>query len=107
MVSDIVLQGDLPVEVRNSATAYAGCISGAILESDYLEKIKIAGCTDVKVVASTQQVSIGKESGLEPGAMSNKSSVETVADNADSKSAAQVSTQSITVSATTPNRFVL
>ncbi|MCH7782666.1 hypothetical protein IID62_06315 [candidate division KSB1 bacterium] len=103
MVSDIVLQGDLPDEVRNSAAAYAGCISGAIQESEYLEIIETAGFTDVKVVKSTQQVSIGKESGLKPGAMSNKSTVETVADNADSKNAGQASTSSITVSARKPN----
>ena len=103
MVSDIVLQGDLPDEVRNSAAAYAGCISGAIQESEYLEIIETAGFTDVKVVESTQEVSIGKESGLEPGAMSNKSSVETVPDNADSKNAGQASTSSITVSARKPN----
>ena len=107
MVSDIVLQGDLPDEVRNSAASYSGCISGAILESDYLEKIKIAGFTDVTVVERTKPASIDCESDLKPGAMSNKSSVETVPDNADSKNAAQVSTQSITVSARKPNRFVL
>ena len=103
MVSDIVLQGELPDEVRNSAAAYAGCISGAIQESEYLEIIETAGFTDVKVVKSTQEVSIGKESGLKPGAMSNKSNVETVADNADSENAGQASTSSITVSARKPN----
>ena len=107
MVSDIVLQGDLPDEVRNSAAAYAGCISGAIQESEYLEIIETAGFTDVKVVESTQQVSIGKESDLKLGVMSNKSSTETVADNADSESASHWSTQSITVSARKPNRFDL
>ena len=103
MVSDIVLQGDLPDEVRNSAAAYAGCISGAIQESEYLEIIETAGFTDVKVVESTQQVSIGKESDLKLGVMSNKSSTETVADNADSESASHWSTSSITVSARKPN----
>jgi arsenite methyltransferase len=41
MVSDIVLQGDLPDDVRKSAAAYAGCNSGAIRENEYLEKLKM------------------------------------------------------------------
>jgi arsenite methyltransferase len=39
-VSDIVLQGDLPAEMRKSAELYAGCISGALKEEEYLAVIK-------------------------------------------------------------------
>ncbi len=53
MVSDIVLLGDLPREILNSAEAYVGCIAGASKKSDYLEAIKAAGFAQVKVVDET------------------------------------------------------
>lgn len=53
MVSDIVLLGDLPQEILNSVEAYVGCIAGASKKSDYLEAIKAAGFTQVKVVDET------------------------------------------------------
>jgi arsenite methyltransferase len=49
MVSDLVLAGPLPESVRRSVEAYAGCISGAMLQADYLAAIAEAGFTDVKV----------------------------------------------------------
>lgn len=53
MVSDIVLEKELPDFVRNSIQAYIGCISGAILESDYLGAIESAGFKDVRVADET------------------------------------------------------
>ena len=53
MVSDIVLLGDLPQEILNSVEAYVGCIAGASKKSDYLETIKTAGFTEVKVLDET------------------------------------------------------
>jgi arsenite methyltransferase len=53
MVSDIVLLGDLPREILNSVEAYVGCIAGASKKIDYLEAIKAAGFTQVKVVNET------------------------------------------------------
>lgn len=48
-VSDIVLSGDLPEELINDATMYAGCVSGAIQKEDYLGIIKQAGFTNIQV----------------------------------------------------------
>jgi len=48
-VSDIVTHGDLPEPVRKSLDAWAGCISGALDESDYLGKICAAGFTGAEV----------------------------------------------------------
>jgi SAM-dependent methyltransferase len=53
MVSDIVLERPLPESVRRSVEAYAGCISGALLEDDYLAAIRDAGFIDVEVVAQS------------------------------------------------------
>lgn len=50
MVSDIVLNKELPVEVKNSLDAYASCVAGAALKQDYLEAIKEAGFRNIKIV---------------------------------------------------------
>jgi SAM-dependent methyltransferase len=48
-VSDIVTEGDMPESLRKNISAWVGCISGAIDESDYLDKLRQAGFTDVTV----------------------------------------------------------
>ncbi len=53
MVSDIVLEKELPENIKNSIEAYVGCVAGASLESDYLQAIKTAGFKDVKVVGES------------------------------------------------------
>jgi len=49
-ISDIVILGDLPEELRKSAELYVGCVAGAIDKQTYLDVIKKAGFKDVKVV---------------------------------------------------------
>lgn len=44
-ISDIVLVGTLPENIRNAAEMYAGCVSGAIQKSEYLQMIHDAGFT--------------------------------------------------------------
>lgn len=48
-ISDIVLQGELPENLRKSAELYAGCIAGASQESEYLDTIKNAGFSNVEI----------------------------------------------------------
>jgi len=48
-ISDIVLVGDLPKALQESAEMYAGCVSGAIQKDDYLDIIKEAGFTNIKL----------------------------------------------------------
>ena len=48
-ISDIVLQGELPADLRKEAALYAGCISGAVQKEEYLRVIKEAGFTDMKI----------------------------------------------------------
>ncbi len=50
MVSDMVLSVDIPAELRTSVAGYVACLSGAMLESDYLEAIAAAGFEQVEVV---------------------------------------------------------
>jgi arsenite methyltransferase len=49
-VSDIVSDGDIPASAQADLLSLAGCVSGAMKESDYLAAIKAAGFSDVRVV---------------------------------------------------------
>jgi arsenite methyltransferase len=51
MVSDIVLDGELPEKVKTSIAAYTGCIGGALQRDDYLDAMAKAGFTQVEIVA--------------------------------------------------------
>jgi len=55
-MSDIVLKGKLPDQLRKSAEMYAGCVSGALQEEDYLAVINNAGFTDVEIKSSKEIV---------------------------------------------------
>lgn len=46
-ISDVVLVGDLPESLRTNAEMYAGCVSGAIQKSEYLQMIETAGFTNI------------------------------------------------------------
>lgn len=48
-ISDVVLQGNLPDQLKNAAEMYAGCVSGAIQKETYLELIKINGFSNMKI----------------------------------------------------------
>lgn len=51
-ISDIVLEGELPPVIQQAAEMYAGCVSGAIQKSAYLELISSNGFTGVTVQKS-------------------------------------------------------
>jgi arsenite methyltransferase len=51
MVSDIVLDGELPEQVKDSVAAYTGCIGGALKRDDYLAAMAKAGFTKVEIVS--------------------------------------------------------
>jgi SAM-dependent methyltransferase len=59
-VSDIVTLGPLPDRVRKSAALYAGCVSGAIDQADYLEQLRRAGFVDVEV-AHERRIEVPEE----------------------------------------------
>jgi arsenite methyltransferase len=50
-VSDIVTDGELPDEIKNSLSAWAGCLAGATDVSDYVNAIKKAGFENIELKA--------------------------------------------------------
>ena len=48
-ISDVVLVGQLPPAIQGAAEMYAGCVSGALQESDYLGIIRDLGFLDITV----------------------------------------------------------
>jgi arsenite methyltransferase len=48
-VSDIVLRGELPAPIRAAAELYAGCVSGAIPQDEYLALLAEAGFASLRV----------------------------------------------------------
>lgn len=48
-ISDIVLNGELPEQIKQSAEMYAGCVAGALQEVDYLQIIAESGFKNVKI----------------------------------------------------------
>src|SRR4051812_29716071 len=48
-VSDVVVRGDVPAEVRRSMELWVGCIAGALQETEFAAKLQAAGFKDVAV----------------------------------------------------------
>ncbi len=48
-VSDIVTDGELPEAVRQSLSAWAGCVAGAVEAKEYIGMMEAVGFTDVSV----------------------------------------------------------
>ncbi len=48
-ISDIVLEGELPQELKEAAEMYAGCVAGAIQKQVYLELIERNGFTNITI----------------------------------------------------------
>ena len=48
-ISDVVLEGELPQGLKEDATMYAGCVSGALERSEYLKIITEAGFKNIEI----------------------------------------------------------
>jgi arsenite methyltransferase len=48
-VSDVVVRGEVPGEIRRSMELWVGCIAGALEEKDYQEKLARAGFESIEV----------------------------------------------------------
>lgn len=48
-ISDIVITGELPSDIKEAAEMYAGCVAGAIHKEDYMRFIVEAGFTNVTI----------------------------------------------------------
>ncbi|OGB63074.1 MAG: arsenite S-adenosylmethyltransferase [Caldithrix sp. RBG_13_44_9] len=53
-ISDVVIKGNLPEKLQESAEMYAGCVAGALQQDNYLEIINQTGFTDVEIKKSKQ-----------------------------------------------------
>ncbi len=48
-VSDIVVRGEMPAEIRRSVELWIGCVAGALEESEYREKLRAAGFEKIEI----------------------------------------------------------
>ena len=48
-VSDVVIRGDVPSEIRRSMELWVGCVAGALSEEEYAAKLKAAGFDSIEV----------------------------------------------------------
>jgi len=48
-VSDVIVRGDVPADIRRNMELWVGCIAGALEEKEYAAKLTAAGFADVNV----------------------------------------------------------
>jgi SAM-dependent methyltransferase len=48
-VSDIVVRGEVPPAIRRNVELWAGCVAGALSDTEYLAKLKSAGFDDASI----------------------------------------------------------
>lgn len=78
-ISDIVLDGQLPDELKQAAEMYAGCVAGAIQEKDYLGIITEAGFQEL-TIQKRKKITVPDEillNYLTPEALQNMKNSET------------------------------
>jgi SAM-dependent methyltransferase len=50
-VSDVIVRGEVPADLRRNMELWVGCIAGALEEKDYAARLKAAGFADVDLEA--------------------------------------------------------
>lgn len=48
-VSDVVVRGEVPPEIRRSMELWVGCVAGALEETDYVARLRRAGFQEISV----------------------------------------------------------
>jgi len=48
-VSDVVVRGEVPADVRHSMELWVGCIAGALEETEYVSKLREAGFQEIEI----------------------------------------------------------
>jgi len=51
-VSDVVVRGEVPAEIRRSVEMWVGCVAGALEESEYQRKLAAAGFAGIGIEAT-------------------------------------------------------
>ncbi len=69
-VSDVVVRGEVPPEIRRSVELWIGCVAGALEENEYRTKLEAAGFADVEILPTRtygagEAREVLKESGIE------------------------------------------
>jgi len=59
-ISDVVLQGELTEELKKSVELYAGCVSGALQQTDYLKIIRDTGFSNVEI-KKTKRIELSED----------------------------------------------
>ena len=65
VVSDIILDGDLPEAIANDVTAWVGCVAGAMRRDRYFALLPAAGLADVEILKDVDYVALAS-GGLPP-----------------------------------------
>lgn len=48
-VSDVVIRGDVPEEIRRSIELWVGCVAGAMRDTEYTDKLQRAGFNEIDI----------------------------------------------------------
>jgi arsenite methyltransferase len=48
-VSDVVVKGEVPAEIRRNMELWVGCVAGALRDSEYISKLSSAGFKEVSI----------------------------------------------------------
>ncbi len=76
VISDIVLDGELPEAIRQDVYAYVGCVSGAQQRQDYFAGVRAAGLGEVEVLKDLDYAgSLAKAAPEEAQALLDRSGV--------------------------------
>src|SRR6202045_3832720 len=51
-ISDVVVRGEVPPEIRRSVELWVGCVAGALSENEYQEKLAAAGFESIEIEAT-------------------------------------------------------
>jgi arsenite methyltransferase len=51
-VSDVVIRGELPADVRRSMELWVGCVAGALTEQEYPQRLREAGFEEIGIEAT-------------------------------------------------------
>ena len=51
-ISDVVVRGEVPQEIRRSVELWVGCVAGALSETEYRDKLKAAGFESIEIEAT-------------------------------------------------------
>jgi len=79
-ISDIVVRGEIPAQVRRTVALWSSCIAGALEESDYQAKLKDAGFEAIEVEPTRIYSAAQAKELLEPAGLDEQTVATQVAD---------------------------